>query len=156
MNDTPKMPYTCATCRWHVAGRKLSTGQLLAGQCRRNPPTFTPGGSRWPATEAHEWCGEHHRLWEETQVAGPSIKEQAEALMRRYTEKHLTTEHTPGATRAGQTGEPAETDSAGNSASAEDGNSSSEVKPAAGSPASGPLTSPGRAGSKPARGRREV
>jgi hypothetical protein len=151
--------FTCATCRWHVPGRKLSNNQLLPGQCRRNPPTFTAAGSRWPYTEAHEWCGDHHRLWEETSmVATPPLTGEDLVAQTRPIEKrgllgpedtkNLRTENTPGAHTGRETGEPAEPDGAGNSALAEAGKSRSEIKPAAGSPAGGPLTS--------RRGRREA
>lgn len=57
--STPKILYTCASCRWWVAGKRLTNGQALPGQCRRNPPIPIPGGTRWPSTETGDWCGEH-------------------------------------------------------------------------------------------------
>jgi hypothetical protein len=57
---TPR--FVCSTCRWWVPGKVLQNRQQLAGQCRRNPPAFQPGGARWPNTENHDWCGEHSEL----------------------------------------------------------------------------------------------
>jgi hypothetical protein len=101
MSQVPKMPYTCAGCRWWVPGKKLLSGQALPGQCRRNPPTYSVNGSRWPATDGHEWCGEHHRLWEETRVSGEPVKPN-DALGRLVQTLDTETEGTPAAVPTGQ------------------------------------------------------
>lgn len=50
----------CATCRYWNAATEQSwpAPTRNIGECRRHPPTV----SRWPSTDAGDWCGEF-REW---------------------------------------------------------------------------------------------